>query len=371
MHAPIPVLNMEYSVSLKRVSAKHGMICSMSDQRYGYFGWPSVARTESGRLVVGVSGYRYAHICPWGKSVLFNSDDDGKTWSDPRVVNDTPLDDRDVGIISLGGEKLLMTWFSCDQRVRNCCLPPGEPPEMVGIRQTVLDAIPEETYAKWRASWIRTSVDGGNAWGDCIPAPVSAPHGPIRLSSGNLLFLGQQWCGHGSSVPNEGAGDIRAARSSDDGQTWIELGSVLVPDGIGFAEPHVVELVNGRLIGLIRASEFEMYQTESDDDGVTWTPARRLGIYGSPPHLIRHSSGTLVCVYGYRKPPHGERAMFSYDGGVTWDYDWAINDAPSEDLGYPCSVELPDGRILTVYYQYEEGETRYSSLQYSVWELPG
>ena len=113
-----------------------------------------------------------------------------------------------------------------------------------------------------------------------------------------------------------------------------------------------------------------MYQTESDDGGKTWTQAHPLGIYGSPPHVIRHSSGALVCVYGYRRPPHGERAMFSHDDGKTWDSDWVINDAPPEDLGYPCSVEMPDGRIFTVYYQFQPGEKRYSSLMYSIWELP-
>jgi len=60
---------------------QHGNICSMPNDRFGYFGWPSVARMDDGTLIAGASGLRYRHVCPWGKTVLFFSKDDGKTWS--------------------------------------------------------------------------------------------------------------------------------------------------------------------------------------------------------------------------------------------------------------------------------------------------
>lgn len=80
----------------------HGIICSMPDDPFGYFGWPSVARQKNGTLVVAASGLRRSHVCPWGKSVLCRSVDEGRNWSTPQVVNDSPIDDRDAGIISLG-----------------------------------------------------------------------------------------------------------------------------------------------------------------------------------------------------------------------------------------------------------------------------
>jgi hypothetical protein len=94
-----------------------------------------------------------------------------------------------------------------------------------------------------------------------------------------------------------------------------------------------------------------------------------LGVSGSPPHLIRHSSGAIVCSFGRREKPFGERAIVSRDNGLTWHDEYVIyNDAPSSDLGYPASVELPDGKILTVYYQ-KFGSDAKCSLMYSVWEL--
>ena len=366
--------------SEKRVKGEHGIVCSLPHERLGYFAWPTIARTDSGKLVVAASGLRYEHVCPYGKTVLFTSEDEGATWSRPRIVNDTPLDDRDAGVISLGGEKLLITWFSSDVRKIIHTGRWGE--TETAIWNAVFDAYTDESVAKWRASWLRTSVDG-NAWSDFVRVPVNTPHGPVRLASGDLLYFGKQWVMPNQPGRTEGNAAIAAARSTDDGMTWTELGEVPIPDTCtnqNFHEPHVVELASGKLIGMIRYQHhessanahiaFSLFQTESEDGGATWATARPLDIYGSPPHVIRHSSGALVCVYGYRKDQRGERAMISRDEGKTWDADWIISDAPAKDLGYPASVELPDGRIMTVYYQYADEAHKNTSLLFTTWELP-
>ncbi len=116
---------------------------------------------------------------------------------------------------------------------------------------------------------------------------------------------------------------------------------------------------------------FSMVQTESTDGGQTWTPAVPLGFHGSPPHLIHHSSGAIVCVYGYRLPPSGQRAMISHDGGETWAYDHILrDDGPDADLGYPSSVELDDGSIITVYYEKHGSVADKCGLLWSRWRLP-
>ena len=115
---------------------------------------------------------------------------------------------------------------------------------------------------------------------------------------------------------------------------------------------------------------FTIFQTESSDGGRTWTEARPLGCCGSPPHLLLHSSGALVCTYGRREAPLGESAMVSWDGGKNWQLDYAIDaTAPSGDLGYPASVEMADHSILTVYYQKPEKD-ELCTLMYTRWELP-
>ncbi len=110
-------------------------------------------------------------------------------------------------------------------------------------------------------------------------------------------------------------------------------------------------------------------QTESTDGGYTWTTARPLGFHGSPPHLLRHSSGVLILTYGYRQEPFGQRAALSYDNGTTWTHDYIIrDDGPDGDLGYPSTVEMADGTLFTLCYQKVPGDKK-CSLLWSKWEL--
>jgi hypothetical protein len=217
--------------------------------------------------------------------------------------------------------------------------------------------------------------------------PVTAPHGPVRLRSGALLYLGKSFLTD-SDGHRRGVGAIRAALSTDSGRTWQTRGAVPLVEGTveeHYHEPHVVELPDGRLLGLIRMQNhgqappleelglvhFSLVQTESSDRGRTWTPARPLGFHGSPPHLLQHSTGALVCVYGYRLPPFGQRAMISRDNGQTWATDLVLrDDGPTSDLGYPSSVELDDGSILTIYYQQRASAREQCSLLWTRWELP-
>ena len=74
---------------------------------------------------------------------------------------------------------------------------------------------------------------------------------------------------------------------------------------------------------------------------------------GVPSHLVELESGSILCTYGYRRPPFGIKACFSHDGGATWDVDNEVvirDDGMHLDLGYPASIQLVDGRILSVYY---------------------
>lgn len=362
----------------KSVNAAHGIVCRLPGEKFGYFGWPSVARMDDGTLAVISSGLRSGHVCPWGKTVLNLSRDDGRTWSPPQVIQKSPLDDRDAGVLSLGGKQLLVSWFTSDTRQYL----PLQNSATQAAWQATLKSWTDEMVKQWLGSWVILSADGGASWSQPFRAPVTAPHGPIRLRSGHLLYLGKpyrQW-GDLTQTP------IRAARSADLGRTWTLLGEVPLLAGTqpsNYHEPHVLELPSGKLIGMIRLENsrpdadvtraglihFSIVQTESIDGGQTWSRPRAL-FYGSPPHLLRHSSGALVLSYGYRQAPFGQRAAISRDEGRTWDADWVIRaDGLNHDLGYPCTVELGDGRLFTVYYQqFAAGEP--CSLLGSCWALP-
>ena len=90
----------------------HGIVNRVQHSIFGYQGWPSVARDENGTIYVVSSSFRTQHICPFGKTAMYISRDEGKTFSPPIVINDTYLDDRDAGIVYMGKGRLLVTWFT-------------------------------------------------------------------------------------------------------------------------------------------------------------------------------------------------------------------------------------------------------------------
>jgi hypothetical protein len=196
-----------------------------------------------------------------------------------------------------------------------------------------------------------------------VRTPCSAPHGPIQLKDGRLLYVGKSGDADHKNL-GAGVGKIVAAESTDRGRSWRVIGELPFPAQISVLqfchEPHAVETADGRIVALTRSHYkgegfLGSVQSESADGGKTWTMAKPVGIDGYPPHLIRLKDGKLLAVYGRRWNDCGEYACLSDDNGRTWDVRNEIKLAGhwNGDLGYPASVQLPDGTILTVYYQAE------------------
>ena len=217
------------------------------------------------------------------------------------------------------------------------------------------------------------------------------------LKDGSWLYLGKKWenTGEGTGLTGRNDTEICAVRSTDEGRTWKRLGTVPRPEYINAKtchEPHVLELEDGSLLGAIRVEgayqeingvkssvlnkaprneyDFRTMVTRSTDNGKTWSTMEETGAKGAPPHLLRHSSGAIVCVFGYRRRPFGQHCMISYDNGRTWSCEYVLReDSLTRDLGYPASVELDDGSIFTIYYQHENKSSK-SSILWTRWKLP-
>jgi len=318
-----------------------------------YIGWPSITQTRSGELLVVFSGMREAHVCPFGLTQMIRSSDLGLTWTDPETINNTPLDDRDAGILETSKGTLLVNWFTSlafDTKKHYDRNPPWK---------RHANKLGDETRKYWLGNWTRRSLDGGLSWEKPVKQLVSAPHEPIELSDGRLLYVGTAFIQDKKIIGVE--------QSADDGQTWQFISSIPMnaDDDVTYAhEPHVVELSDGKLVAMFRYNPRDhgqsyLRQSESYDGGLTWTTSHKTGIWGYPPHLLELDKGLVMVSYGVRREPFGEKACISRDGGQTWETDKEImiNPAMNGDLGYPASVQLEDGSILTVYYQIDqEGE---------------
>lgn len=314
-----------------------------------YLGWPTIVKTGEGELVVGFSGDRDAHVCPFGKTQLIRTRNHGATWSDPETVNNTPLDDRDAGLIQTRKGTLLVSWFTSLAFERPSFEAAYNRYARIG------EKIDAETREKWLGNWVRRSEDGGKTWLPPSRTVATAPHGPIQLRDGRLLYIG--------TAKLKGKDALVVEQSTDDGLTWQVVTTIARPEGNTnvIVEPHLVELASGKILSMFRhqpkdESQSFLLQSESNDGGRTWTPLHNTGILGYPPHLIQLKNNWLLVVYGYRQEPYSERACISRDEGRTWDTknEIILTYAGSRDLGYPSSVQLDDGSILTVYYQAEK-----------------
>jgi len=329
-------------------------ICKEPDD---YLGWGTIGKRD-GELLAVFSGRRESHWCPYGVNEMIRSSDDGETWSEPVIINNTPMDDRDTGLLVTSSGTTIMSWFTGTQWKDLDNYKDRLSSDTLESWKRHFAKIGDETIARWDGAWTRRSNDGGQTWEPAVLAGASAPHGPTELHDGRLLYVG-------TANPVEDYRQL-AVESTDEGRSWQRIGTIPIPDdmkGLPFSEPHVVEVEPGRIISMWRhnpgdrPTEHYLQQSESSDGGKTWTPTHPTPMFGFPPHLLKLSNGDIVCTYGRRRPPYGERACVSHDGGETWDIANEIilrDDAPNGDLGYPSTVEIAPGELLSIYYQIDQ-----------------
>lgn len=372
---------------MKRLSAgPKKILCSNDASPFLYYAWPSITRLPDGTLAMAASGLRLEHICPFGKGVICYSRDEGKTWSHPSVVMDTPLDDRDCGLTVFGDNRVILTSFNnttAMQRFHNDRRRNRAKSDLEKAKCDLIDAYLNYvdqlgTQSDYIGSTYRISDDGGYTFGPFRRMPVTAPHGPCRLNDGSLLYVGRRFSDDDSF--DDGAKpyvECWKLDENDEPYFFSAIENISDEHGvINSCEPHAIQLPDGTIIVHIRMERggehrfFSVWQSVSTDGGKTFSRPEPLlpPTGGSPAHLLLHSGGTLISVYGYRNAPYGIRAMLSRDSGKTWDTDYILDDeCTNGDLGYPATVELKDGSLMTIYYENVNGCSR---IMQRVWRLP-
>jgi hypothetical protein len=347
----------------------------ISSQPGSYCAWPTVGRRSSGELWTVYSGGREYHLCPFGQVHALVSRDNGRSWSPPRVLLDTPLDDRDAGFLETTKGTLLVT--TVPARSYETLLKTGMAHVEYANGRWTDAPLSAKQRNRWEAAYATVrdgqlhpgqilirSTDGGASWSDPIDTVVNAPHGPIELKDGRLLYAGKQWWIHSPK--------LSVCESRDDGRSWQILSDLPVRPGDNsqlYCEPHAVEAPDGTIVVQWRYSPVGLMQSVSRDGGKTWSPAAPL-FYGYPPHLLRLRDGRLLTTYGHRHQPFGSQARVSTDQGATWGEPLVLAGAQIQvDLGYPSTVELADGTLLTTCYEWIP-ETRKAAVKQITWKLP-
>ena len=321
-------------------------------------GWPTVCRRRNGELLAVFSGDRDCHVCPFGKVQMVRSQDDGETWSGPETIVDDALDDRDAGIIELDNGDLLLFYFN------SICFAIDTWNRSHEKFLRHYRKIPSSLVRKELGYFSRRSTDGGRTWEPPVRMYVSAPHGGIQLRDGRVMTIGRHWNSEGN-VPLEDLArsasihEIAVEVSDDRGRSWSVLSKITPPPEFKIKhmhEPHLIELSDGTILMHCNYLDGDRHllQSVSKDGGRTWSKIEKTVLDGYPSHLTHLADGRILCVYCCRKPGReGQYAAVSANGGKTWDAvpEILLSRALCSDIGYPSTVQLPDGSLLTVYYQ--------------------
>ncbi|MCB1236647.1 MAG: exo-alpha-sialidase [Verrucomicrobiae bacterium] len=225
-------------------------------------------------------------------------------------------------------------------------------------------------------SWVSRSKDGGRTWEkrDAFPAAEGdwsehIPFGDIWAGEDGALHTS---CYQGEFVDPSKSTKTKGWRSwhfqsDDDGSTWRAV-SIIGPK---HNETDIFPLGGDKWLAAARIDAMELFR--SDDNGATWTGPERVTekneINGQ---LAKLKDGRLLLSYGVRVDGRrGVLAKLSDDDGRTWGEPLriaAVTDGA--DCGYPSSVQLPNGKIVTAWYANRTPDHEGYHLGVTVWDAP-
>ncbi|RRB02512.1 exo-alpha-sialidase [Larkinella rosea] len=272
--------------------------------------------------------------------VLNSSDDDGKSWSKPRVVidpHDPALDDKRRTIVgNLWTDPLGRLWLFFDQSLTH--------------------------FDGRNGNWY-TRCDNPDSENPVWSTPVRIWHGcslnkPMILSDGTWLLNVSLW-DEGKINPKykekyRELDSLRMANvfaSTDQGKTWVRRGGVRYPQP-QFDEHHIIERKDGTLWMTARTAN-GMWESVSTDKGKTWSePRKYLEHIGSRHFMRRLQSGRILMV---RHGAVTEKTKFrskltaylSEDEGKTWVGGLMLDER--RGISYPDGFQAPDGTIYISY----------------------
>lgn len=325
----------------KRGRLERYLVCSTQ----GYF--PVLVRTGKQALAV-IFRTGGTHVSPSATLAVATSKDGGKHWTDPVEITPRWEDSRNPAFgVNARGDLIAAYWKAC----MDCYVD-----EPNGPQWKRLDA-----KGRVPTMFVRRSADNGRTWSKEWPykselLTLPSPYGRIIAEPDGSLLMPV----YGTPrKKRNGVNDISILlRSRDGAKTWGDESLVAT----GHNETAYAFLPGGRLLAAARSESGHVATLFSDNDGRTWSKPVQVTRNGEhPADLTVLESGAVQLTFGRRIRPMGCGVLFSADGGLTWDTDHEVllagDGIRNGDLGYPSTVQLADGMIVTALYYASGSET--------------
>lgn len=326
--------------------------------------WPKLTRLPDGSIAALIYDQPFHGRLP-GDVAVWGSTDEGKTWEfRGRATQHEPNMawlNHALGLAK-NGDLLVVT-----SGRELTPAPAGQPGEHVRFLTPVTSR----------------SRDGGRTWVTKQNFPDSPdglkliPFGNIEAGADGALRVAAYTFTSKGQRPGPRVDTCYVMRSGDDGLTWSIQSAFGTPAA---NETDLMYLGGGNWLAAARnleqvadksAHSVDLYA--SSDDAQTWTLRRKslTKPMQHPADLLRLADGRIVLTYGERTPPDfGVDAIISLDDGLTWSAPVRLTKGiGTRDSGYPSSVQLADGSLLTAYYAATSAD--YAGYQLGVvhWQL--
>lgn len=305
---------------------------------YGHAAFPHAVRLRDGDVLMSWrEGDQHMHAPSRLVFARFRLEGDSVRQVETGELLDTPEDEREAGLVQLADGTVLANAF-------------------VGTFTSY-----EADGERWRLVVMRSS-DGGRTWPDTVNVDPAA----VRTSGGRAF----RWLATRGAVVERTGGELlmpvyglllgdrrhssHVLRSTDAGRSWQYVGQVARDADQGLHYNETSLLVSGTaVVAVYRSEDQHLRQSISTDGGRTWSRPAKPGLWGVPPHLLRLDDGRVLLTRGYRRDRMGVRYALSTDDARSWDpgvEGVLASDCETADCGYPSTVQLRDGSLLTVYY---------------------
>jgi len=211
--------------------------------------------------------------------------------------------------------------------------------------------------------WVSISKDHGKNWSvnkSGFPVAESGmtnfvPFGDIlEAEDGSLRVIG-----YAQSL-DKAINKVSMFRSDDNGRSWTMLAKISTGSGEsalakGHNETALYHLGNGEWIAAARrwraGASLDLFR--STDDGKTWNIESELTQGRQhPAHIMQIKDGKLLLTYSNRiSGKYGVAIKTSDDKGKSWSDEIILfSQDLYADIGYPSSVQMENGNIVTAYY---------------------